>query len=125
MMPEQWKPPEGAAAGRLRATEVWSMTPRKHRARRSLGPRLIALALLLLLGQIQGGTHRLVHPLSASSCEVCALAHHPLALAPKPPPAPPTPSEIREPRTGPFRSEPFVALAPSAARAPPLPSASA
>jgi hypothetical protein len=101
------------------------MTPRAHRAKRSLGPLLIALAVLLLLGQIQSSTHRLIHPLSARSCEVCAFAHHPLALAPKPPPAPPTPSEIREPRTGPFRSEPFAAIAPSAERAPPPASVSA
>jgi hypothetical protein len=101
------------------------MTPREQRAKRSLGPLLIALAVLLLLGQIQSGTHRLVHPLSASSCGVCALAHHPLARAPQPQLAPPTPGEFAEPRIGPFRSEPFAAIAASAERAPPLPSASA
>ena len=99
------------------------MNRSEHRARRQLGPRLLALALLLMLGQVLSGTHRLVHPISASSCEVCALAHHPLALAPAPPPAPPSPSQVREIRTGAFRSEPFAAIAASAERAPPQASA--
>ena len=100
------------------------MGPAVQRARRFLGPRGLALAiLLLLLGQVQSGAHRLVHPLSAGSCEVCALAHQPLALASPPEPAPPTACEVREVRIGAFRSEPFVALAPSAERAPPRPSA--
>lgn len=92
-----------------------------QRAKRCLGPRPIALALLLLLllGQIQSGTHRFVHPQSTSSCEVCALSHHPLALAPPPHAAPPTPSEASEAPSGPFRSEPFAAIATSTERAPP------
>lgn len=91
----------------------------EQRAKRFGAPRLIALAMLLLLGQVQGGTHRLVHPISAASCEVCALAQHPLALAPAPPSTPPVPCEFREAHTGPFRSEPFAAIAASAERAPP------
>ena len=101
------------------------MTPREQRSKRSLGPLLIALVALLLLGQIQSSTHRLVHPLSARSCEVCAFAHHPLALASPAQAVQATACEVREPRTGPFRSEPFVAIAPSTERAPPPASVSA
>ena len=95
----------------------------EYRARRRLGRRLIALAILLLLGQVQSSKHRVAHPLAASSCQMCALAHHPLALAPQPDPAPTTASEFAEPQTGPFRSEPFAAIALSAERAPPQASA--
>ena len=99
------------------------MTAAERQAKRRTGLRLVALVVLLLLGQIQSGAHRLVHPLSAKACEVCAFAHHPLALAAPLQPVQPTACEVREPRTGPHRSEPFAAIAVSAERAPPQPSA--
>ena len=99
------------------------MNRREQRARRFLVSRLVVLVIVLLLGQAQSSTHRLVHPLSASSCELCVLAHQPLATAPAPLPVPLTASEIRERQPGPFRSEPFEAIAASAERAPPAASA--
>ena len=101
------------------------MTPAEHRAKRRAGLLLLALAILLLLAQSQTSTHRLVHPLSAISCEVCAFAQHPLALGSPPEAVQPTVCEVDEPRTGPVRSEHFAAIAPSAERAPPPASVSA
>ena len=95
------------------------MSPARQRARRRSGPALLALAFLLMLGQLQGAAHRLVHPLASRSCEVCALAHHPVALAVAPEPERPAVCEIGEVPIAAFRSEPFVALAPSTERAPP------
>jgi hypothetical protein len=86
-----------------------------------LHARFIALALLLVFGQIQAAGHHLVHPLSSSSCQVCALAHVPVAVAAAPQPVPPDPIEFREFRIQAFRSEPFVAIAASSERAPPRP----
>ena len=93
------------------------------RPRRRSAPALLALLLLLALGQLESGTHRLVHPLSAGSCEACALAHQPADLAATPEPVRPTACEVEAAPIGAVRSEPFVALATSRERAPPPASA--